>query len=279
MDFSTPNINGTNTKLEAAMTEEMDTRNLRCYQLEKTLHLAASSTELCYHDCDFEEKKSIALYIWYMFYVDDMASRDVDSFAPFQQRFLRRSPQLDPVLTAFADLLLRMCDQYDTITANSIISATFEFVNSTCIEPDLERMPLVQGVLRFPLFVRDRTGVSTSFALMLFPFSKKILVTGYIQALPDMIFWVSLSNDLLSFHKEELAGDTNNYVHIRALMEEKAPIEVLFEMGQELTLARQTIYKALAGSPTATAAWLGFERGYVASHLAQKRYKLQDLGL
>jgi hypothetical protein len=134
-----------------------------------------------------------------MFYVDDMASRQVDSFSSFQQCFLRNKPQLNPVLDAFAGLLLHMCDQYDTITANSILSATFEFVNSTCIEPDIETLSLVQGAVRFPLFLRDRTGVSASFALMLFPEANNIRVMDYIQALPDMIFWISLSNDILSY--------------------------------------------------------------------------------
>lgn len=134
-----------------------------------------------------------------MFYVDDMAAKEVDVFSSFQQRFLRSLPQLNDVLTAFADLLLCMCDQYDTITANSIISATFEFVNSSCIEPEIETLSLIQGVARFPLFLRDRTGVSTSFALMLFPLGKGIGVKDYIQALPDMIFWISVTNDLLSY--------------------------------------------------------------------------------
>jgi len=47
MDYSTPDFDNTNEKLEAAMTNEMDTRNIRCHQLEKTLHLAASFTEVC----------------------------------------------------------------------------------------------------------------------------------------------------------------------------------------------------------------------------------------
>lgn len=46
MDYSTPDVDDTNEKLEAAMINEMDTRKIRCHQLEKTLHLAASSTEV-----------------------------------------------------------------------------------------------------------------------------------------------------------------------------------------------------------------------------------------
>jgi hypothetical protein len=46
MAYSTPNIQGTNEQLEAAMRAEMDARSLRCDQLEKTVHLAASLIEV-----------------------------------------------------------------------------------------------------------------------------------------------------------------------------------------------------------------------------------------
>jgi hypothetical protein len=47
MEYSTPDINSTNEKLEQAMNAEMDTWNIRDPQLEKTLHLAANSVEVC----------------------------------------------------------------------------------------------------------------------------------------------------------------------------------------------------------------------------------------
>jgi hypothetical protein len=47
MGYSTPDIDSTNEKLEMAMSVEMNIRNICCPQLEKTLHLAASSAEVC----------------------------------------------------------------------------------------------------------------------------------------------------------------------------------------------------------------------------------------
>lgn len=127
-----------------------------------------------------------------------MSSRDTSPFVVFEERFLRRMPQLNPVLEALVDVLLRIYDQYESTTANYIMNATFNFVNSTCMEPEIERLPLMRGVVRFPWFLRDQTGVAIGFGLMLFPKSKDIGVTDYIQALPDMNFWISATNDMLS---------------------------------------------------------------------------------
>jgi hypothetical protein len=46
MGYYTPNISGTNEKLEAAMRKEMLDRNIQCPQLERTLHLAANLIEV-----------------------------------------------------------------------------------------------------------------------------------------------------------------------------------------------------------------------------------------
>ncbi|KAF8511707.1 isoprenoid synthase domain-containing protein [Gautieria morchelliformis] len=272
-------MNATNQQLEDAMRADMEAGNFACDQLERTLHLAASLIEWAYHDRSFAEKKNIALYNWYLIYVDDMAPKDPSSFCEFEQRFLTGRPQLNPILDALVSVLLRMWDLYDPLCANSIIAATFEFVTSSCLEPDIERLPLIRGTERFSWFVRERTGVATAFALMAFTKSTKIDLMEFIQAIPDINFWICLTNDILSFHKEELGGETGTYVHNRAYLENKAPLQVLAEMAEELRISRNTIHTALSNSPTALLVWEVFERGYVAWHIAQDRYRLKDLDL
>ena len=46
MGYYTPNISGTNEKLEAAMRKEMHERKIQCPQLERTLGLAANLIEV-----------------------------------------------------------------------------------------------------------------------------------------------------------------------------------------------------------------------------------------
>jgi hypothetical protein len=132
-----------------------------------------------------------------------MVSRDSTPCSQFEERFLRGQPQLDPVLDALSDVLLSMMKQYDSLCANTIIAAVFEFVTFCCIEPEVEALPLIRGAQRVPWFLRERTGVAAAFALMIFPKTRKINLLEYIQAMPDMNFWISVTNDLLScvFHR------------------------------------------------------------------------------
>ncbi|KAF8586479.1 terpenoid synthase [Ramaria rubella] len=303
MGYSPLNINLTNEKLEEAMREEMDARDIRCEQLEKTLHLAASLIEVGYHGCDFEEKKNIALLCWYHLYVDDRAARDITHISVFEQRFVCGQQQLDPVLNALADVLRKMWKQYEPLCANLIVGSTCDLLTSQCIEPRLEILaPICDMPGRFPWFMRDRSGAGVAYAAMIFSRSAKVDIMKYIQAIPDMNFWIDVSNDILSFYKEELNGETFTHVHTRANADNKSPLQVLAELVEEIRVSRENIHVALASSPEALKAWQTFEHGYVLSafnvtqyfqdqheltellyprawHLSLDRYKLKGLDL
>jgi hypothetical protein len=132
-------------------------------------------------------------------YIDDRAPKDVAPFAVFQQRFLRGLPQLDPVLTAFADVIMSLYDHYDFFVMNTILTATFDFINSSCMEPTVESLPLIREARSFPWYLRDQTGIGKAFTLFMFTKSSKVAITDYIQAIPNMNYWISCVNDFLSF--------------------------------------------------------------------------------
>ncbi|KAG6833265.1 hypothetical protein H0H87_009440 [Tephrocybe sp. NHM501043] len=233
--------------------------------MEKILHLAASLIELAYHDCTMSEKKNIALYNWYLIYIDDMSSRDITAYVAFHERFLRGLPQLDPVLDGLASVLHAMFDLYTVFFANSIISATFDFISGTCLEPSVEQLQSLPTSTRFPWFLRDRTGVAVAFALMLFPNSRKVDYVTCFQAMADMDFWISATNDLLSYYKERIAGETANYISNRANVEGKSPIVVAKDIGEELLRSREHIYHILAftAGDEAVGIWRAWEHGYM----------------
>jgi hypothetical protein len=134
-----------------------------------------------------------------MIYVDDMAYRDLTHSTMFEQRFLSGQPQLDPVLDALVEVLLGMWKQYEPLCANSIIVTAFEFFTFNYIEREVETMPLVRSAHRFPWFLRYRTGISPAYTFMLFTKARNVNILEYIQAVPDMNHWISVTNDLLSF--------------------------------------------------------------------------------
>jgi hypothetical protein len=93
---------------------------------------------------------------------------------------------------------MNMWDLYDPLSVNSIIAATLEFITSNCIEPELENMTFVKGVERFSWFMREKSGIATGFALSIFTKSGNFRTLDFVQALPDMYYWIDLANDLLS---------------------------------------------------------------------------------
>jgi hypothetical protein len=219
-----------------------------------------------------------------------MGSKDKIPLRMFQQRFLTGQPQMDPVLDALVEVLLDLWKRYEPLCANSIIASVFEFITFNCIEREVEALPLIRGAQRFPGFLRDRTGLSPAYAFMIFPQASNPNILEYIQALPDMYFWMAVTNDLLSsvfhssgptredllirglslprFHKEELAGEKANYVHTRAYVENKAPLQVLTEIVHDLSSSQSIIHEALAHSPEALRAWKVYERGYMLSRFS-----------
>lgn len=134
----------------------------------------------------------------YLIYVDDMAPRDPSAFSVFEQRFLSGQPQLNPVLRALVEVFVRMWDLYDPLCANGIICGAFDLITSTCMQPELERQPLIRGTQRFPWFLRDLTGDANGYALMTFTKSIGVDMMAFVQVLDDMNFWICLTNDLLS---------------------------------------------------------------------------------
>lgn len=91
-----------------------------------------------------------------------------------------------------------MWDFYDPLAASAILNHTLNFVTGCCIEPELEKIPLKPGIERFPWYIRDLTGVSIAFSLFAFIKRGNFDMMKVIQALPDMNFWVGVTNDLLS---------------------------------------------------------------------------------
>ncbi|KAJ6542213.1 hypothetical protein DFH09DRAFT_1282659 [Mycena vulgaris] len=69
--------------------------------------------------------------------------------------------------------------------------------------------------LKFPYHWRFKSGIGEGYAAGIFKATEEqnLLLKKYIKALPDLIFFTSVMNDLMSFYKEERAGETCNFVH------------------------------------------------------------------
>ncbi|KAG8824669.1 hypothetical protein FRC19_001301 [Serendipita sp. 401] len=247
---------------------------------EKMIPPSAAMGEMSYQEHEYTVKLLISIFTFFMIYIDDRSSRgDPAPFANFQRNYALATPQLDPVLDQFADFLTVVWSFYDPFTANAIVSSSLEFINGCYLERLTEKMPINPEAEKFPYFLRSKTGVAQAYAMMIFPAALHPSPTAFIQAIPSISYWIDITNDILSFYKEELAHETNNYIHLRAAVARRRPVQVLRDLVDESLHASNSVESILKRNTVALNAWLTFKTGYITFHISQDRYKLSELML
>jgi hypothetical protein len=80
-----------------------------------------------------------------------------------------------------------------------MIRATMNFVTCCCLETSVNKdLALVPNNSRFAWFLREGSGVAMPFSTFGFTKAKGMSAGDYIQVIPDMEYWVCLTNDLFS---------------------------------------------------------------------------------
>ncbi|KAF7373565.1 Terpenoid synthase [Mycena sanguinolenta] len=238
---------------------------------------AVSLIQFWYSRHSFDEKFTFALYAFF-FYIDDCVGKP--GLDDYQRRLMMGLPQVDPVLTHYQRVLGKLYDHWDPISADAMVCAAMEFMNGSILENRHEIMGLTVAPTapNWPKYLRAKSGLGSGAAFAIFPKQAHPDISAYIQVVPDIDEFTCLANDILSFYKEELAGETTNYVHFRSRTTSKPPKQVLAEMVREASNLHVRIAATLARHPEALAAWRTFENGFIAWHLSIKRYKLSELG-
>ncbi|KAJ7816862.1 isoprenoid synthase domain-containing protein [Mycena olivaceomarginata] len=161
--------------------------------------------------------------------------------------------------------------------------------------------------LKFPEYLRLKNGVAEAYTAGIFKATKDQIfpLRRYIKVLPDVTFFINAMNDVLSFHKEELAGETYNLIHLRTRSLSASGERGSGNAGkwthydtfqllcEELRQAIRRIdgslrlgecERSMRGDPgmdgideldiQLAKQWRGFRDGYVSWHLECRRYKL-----
>ncbi|KAK7963559.1 hypothetical protein PG988_010533 [Apiospora saccharicola] len=226
----------------------------------------------------------IGIFTWLVTQVDDQAGKDPDEWGQFVSRFHAREPQPSPVARALDANLLGIRTWYEPLVASFIVISTLNFVNATTLEGAVFNSPNwspTVGAVRWPYFFRDKDGLSEAYSYFTYPRSLYPDVACYVEAVPDMIMYINFVNDIMSFYKEELAGEKSNYMHNRAFAESKDAYQVYETVvGEALELSRRIILVLGGnGKEKYLRAWLDQARGYVTFHRTLERYRLRELGL
>ncbi|KAF9479343.1 terpenoid synthase [Pholiota conissans] len=217
----------------------------------------------------------IALYTAFLVYVDDAYERDNERVCVFIERFLRREKQLDPVLDSMASFLLEIPVHYEPVAASIILTSTLNLINASTLEFQTKGMKASLYAKGYPEFTRKLSGSSETYALMAFP--RSIPVRNYIQCIPEAVTFIGYGNDVLSFYKEDAAGETVNCISLLAGCQGQPKMDVFKQLANDVAEAHVQVCKILESDTEAFQAWQKFKDGYVGFHTSFDRYLLDDL--
>ena len=84
-------------------------------------------------------------------------------------------------------------------------------------------------------------------------------------------------SDILSFYKEELAGEEHTLVHMRARTSGKDVLTTVADLCVETEESVKRISQTLAPAPDTQAVFQGFMVRYLQFHTSTSRYRLREL--
>ncbi|EMD39627.1 hypothetical protein CERSUDRAFT_71514 [Gelatoporia subvermispora B] len=229
------------------------------------------------HIQSFDTKVLIAVYTAIAVTLD--SPKDLESVPShdFHRMFCAGAAQHDDgMLGQLARLMMAFWDHYPRYAASSAMASTLEFINSSILENTSRGMIMTADSLPFIEYRRGKTGIPEAFATFIWERSKFPEEEIYLQAKPDAMLYINYVNDILSFYKEEFSDEEGTYIRDRASATSKTPLEVLYELIDEVIMVANRARRILGEGP-ARKAWECFMAGFVAFHIISPRYRLHEI--
>ncbi|EDR03562.1 uncharacterized protein LACBIDRAFT_331339 [Laccaria bicolor S238N-H82] len=217
----------------------------------------------------------IALYTAFLIYLDDVFQHDIELVYCFNERFILCQPQDDPVLDGFASLLREFPQHFGRVVSNIMTTSTLNLVTALLLEHETQNMKSSLDAHNYPTFSRVMSGASETYALFAFP--PQIPMPFYIQALPEDMMFINNVNDVLSFYKEDSAGETVNRVSNLARCHGVSKMEVIHRLSQDAATCHSQVLRILSPHRDAHTAYANFSQGYIGFHASLARYRLNEL--
>ncbi|KAK8135719.1 terpenoid synthase [Apiospora sp. TS-2023a] len=232
----------------------------------------------------FEYQVVYALLTLMFFHAEDILDHKPDVIRHLQRNLATGQPFGDPMLDWFArELSPQLWDHFDPLVANMILVACYDFVNGIGIEHATRDAVVHDQAPRFPDWLRFKTGLSPMYALLALArpddrTRKHAEGFGrYVQAVPDVIVFTNIVNDVISFYKELLAGEKGNYIDMRA---EKDGVDVITAqrvLAEEGIAVYQRVMATLSDAPEYQAKFAAYARGITHFHTSSPRYRMREL--
>ncbi|KAJ7191430.1 isoprenoid synthase domain-containing protein [Mycena pura] len=258
--------------------------------------------------------KVVALAI----HVDDSIEDEAmcAELAQFSHKIFLGEPQRTRFLALYQATLKELSHLFEdsAVLRDMAIIPWIVFIDGSLVEKqmllsqhDAPKASYLEGIATdFPRYLRIRTGASESCVAWIFKAAKEqhLPVDRFFKAVPDAVFFIDVMNDILSFHKEELAGETHNFIHTRTrslsaagnrgsgAAGEWTPDDTVRLLCQELLEATRRIdgvlrleecERKMRGEVSdgvdeldveIAKQWRGWRDGYISWHFESRRYKL-----
>ncbi|KAH9829499.1 isoprenoid synthase domain-containing protein [Rhodofomes roseus] len=229
------------------------------------------------HVSDLETRLLITLFTTLIIAMDDPVVFNGLTPVDFHRKMCTGVVQQEHgMLSELTKVLQGMWDHYPSFSANTIYASALRFVNASVMENEwrgeaynLEARPFVE-------YKRSMTATTEAYACFIWPRAQFPDYRVYVRAIPDTMLYVSYVNDILSFYKEELAGEKDNYIHERALSTGSSVSDALQSVIDDLMVAVKRV-RSVLGNGEARAAWENFAAGYIRVHTDNPRYRLKDI--
>ncbi|EIW74283.1 terpenoid synthase [Coniophora puteana RWD-64-598 SS2] len=250
----------------------------RSSQIFRSIHVGSVMGQIAYgHLPDRASQIYMAMFTGVLVVIDTLAQFDVERVRPFYGCFINGHTQPDPELELVAQTLRDATKLYPPVQAAMIVNSALTFINGSVIETELRNLKLSSDAPEYPYFVRALTGIAEAYSIIVFPAAVPLEI--YIQALPALGIWINATNDVLSFYKEELEGENNNYVSRVAHSRGISKINALRSIAEEAISADRRVHKILGADKQMGEIYAKFREGYTLFHVASSRYRLHDLSL
>ncbi|KAF9442329.1 terpenoid synthase [Macrolepiota fuliginosa MF-IS2] len=258
---------------------EAERRGFDMKALKKSLDTGIAIAATCYKHLDnYSTQVYIGVWTGLITYIDDNYGTYSDGLKEFFGRFTHQQPQRYQFLDQLVTMIHELPQHWGTVAANLIFTTQMDFFTASIIDSVIEGIEIKSAMAPdYPQFNRRMAGASRAYAIMSIP--PELDLKSWIQVLPDYIHYTDHANDMLSFYKEELRGETLNYISLIAGSNGIAKLEALKKLANETAECYQRGCHLLESSPKALNAYRSFCVGYVGFHALDARYKLDQLNL
>ncbi|KAI0670936.1 terpenoid synthase [Trametes maxima] len=252
--------------------------NIDPHVMEVMIDTGCTTAEATYSHISDPARLFIAIFTAYWVYIDDTAAHKSGACANFVRHLVAREEQPDPVLRRAATHLTELYQCFPSLGADAITASCLDTFMGMHVEEMTSNGAITPGATRYPYFLRLKTGLAAGYSH--FNFAKGWRDPGdvsYLQVLPELDHITVAVNDVISFYKESLEGETNNYIYLRAAAERKSALAVLAELVEETVDTVHRIEAITANDPELKAICRSYVTGYIEFHFRAKRYRLGDL--